>query len=275
MATKISWCDETWNAVVGCSRVSPGCANCYAAKEAASSKLQQFEQYPVVSKWDGTVKYVESQLLKPFKWRQPKRIFPCSMSDLFHSNVLDDWRDNIFAVMAANPHHTFLVLTKRPENAVKYFSYPNRARWITHRACDLFRDENKLRLKYGLNEINIKIPLPNVIIGATVENQDMADKRIPLLLQIPAKLRWLSIEPLLGPVDLKLDGISWVVCGGESGAGYRMMDLTWLESIANQCDKAGVPLFVKQDSHFHSGKQGRINNELWSKKQFPVIAENQ
>jgi protein gp37 len=268
--SKIEWTDATWNPIVGCSRVSPGCSQCYAAIAAASARLQQFKQYQEVAQWDGTVVFVENQLLKPFTWKKPKKIFVCSMSDLFHPNIADEWRDQIFAVMAINSQHTFQVLTKRPENAVKYFANSNRARWICHRALDIIRDEqNPLNFKYGVREVNIAVPLSNVWIGVTVENQAMASHRIPLLQQIPAALRWLSVEPLLEAVEIDFTNIDWCVVGGESGSGYRECKVEWIESIASQCAEFNLPLFVKQDSGYHSGKQGKICDYLWSFKQFP------
>jgi protein gp37 len=268
--SKIAWTDATWNSVVGCSRVSPGCSKCYAATVAASARLQQFKQYKEVSSWDGKVVFVENQLLKPFGWKKSKKIFVCSMSDLFHPNIPDDWRDQIFAVMAMNPQHTFQVLTKRPENAVKYFANLNRCKWICHRALDIIRDEqNPSNFKYGVREINITIPLPNVWFGVTVENQAMISHRIPLLQQIPAALRWLSFEPLLEAVEIDFSNIGWCVVGGESGSGYRQCKVEWIDSVASQCAGFNVPLFVKQDSAFHSGKQGKIPDSLWSLKQFP------
>ena len=121
MPTGINWSDETWNQIVGCSRVSPGCVNCYAATSAKSPRLQQFPQYQSTRDWNGTIAFVESAIAKPLKWKKPRKIFVCSMSDLFHENVTDEMRDRVFSVMALCPQHTFQVLTKRPERAVRYF----------------------------------------------------------------------------------------------------------------------------------------------------------
>lgn len=263
--SKIQWTDESWNPVVGCSRISPGCKNCYAATAAQSARLQQFEQYQNVKNWDGEVAFVESQLHKPLKWRSPKRIFVCSMSDLFHENVPDEWRDRVSAVIEKCPQHTFQILTKRPENALKYFQNKT-----FKETCEATPDFN-LRWKF----------LPNVWMGVTVENQQMADKRIPLLLQIPAAVRWLSVEPLLEDIDFLdtsvvfveqamhsknpqswewdfireqgawedfdiLSALNWVVVGGESGRNARPCAIDWLTSIVQQCKNANTPVFVKQ-----------------------------
>ncbi|MBD2437402.1 phage Gp37/Gp68 family protein [Nostoc sp. FACHB-110] len=261
MTTNIQWTDETWNPIVGCSRISPGCSKCYAATAAASARLQQFPQYQKVKDWDGTVEFVKNQLLKPLSWKKPKKIFVCSMSDLFHENVPDEWIDKVMAVAAICPQHTFQILTKRPERALEYFTSENRFACIDYQAYEILRAD---RAPYYREHPVVKLPLKNVWIGTTVENQAMANKRIPLLLQIPAVIRWLSVEPLLGEIDLREAGmiqrlisdnyeweniseeISWVVVGGESGSGARPCNLAWMRSLARQCQDAEVPAFVKQ-----------------------------
>lgn len=268
MSTNISWTDETWNPIVGCSRISLGCRNCYAATAAASVRLQQFFQYQKVKDWDGLVEFVENQLVKPLSWKKPKRIFVCSMSDLFHENVPDEWIDKVLGIAAMCPQHTFQVLTKRPERALKYFQDRHRARWITHRVTDTIRDEsNPLHFKFGIQQVSISLPLPNVWIGVTCENQAMANKRIPILSEIPAAVRFLSCEPLLEKIDLsEFFGLyeydeekfalkvgsrwefspDWVIVGGESGKGARPCHIDWVQSLAQQCKAAKVPVFVKQ-----------------------------
>ena len=217
MGTLISWTDESWNPIVGCSKISAGCHNCYAAKGAKSSRLQQFPQYQKVKEWDGTVEFVESALLKPLSWRSPKKIFTCSMSDVFHKNVLDEWRDRAFAIMALCPQHTFQVLTKRPDIMLKYIS-----------------ELTVLRLKRGLPDHieysrldSVELPLQNVWLGVSVENQAAADERIPLLLQTPAEIRFLSCEPLLE--ELNLEQYLWqqrTTCWG-SGDDEWGYDVSW------------------------------------------------
>lgn len=288
MSTLISWTDETWNPIVGCSRVSPGCQNCYAATTAASPRLQQFSQYQKVRGWDGKVEFVKSQLPKPFSWRKSKKIFVCSMSDLFHPNVRDEWRDIVFAVAALNPQHTFQILTKRPEHARTYFAVGEsvlRARW-ERAAIDycwsIVGEQFGGLINLGLYFERTLFPLPNIWFGVTTENQDTFDRRVPLLLKIPAVVRWLSAEPLLGKIDLNLNlinkkgfllsetAISWLVIGGESGKGYRDLDLKAMYSIVDQAIQYRIPIFIKQDSHYQSGKQGRIKDSIWNLKEFPV-----
>lgn len=265
----IQWTDETWNWLVGCSRTSPGCANCYAADAAKSARLQQFPQYQAVKEWDGTVQFVESQLDKPLKRRKPTRYFTCSMSDVFHENVSDEWRDRAFAVMALTPWHTYQVLTKRPDRMLEYMRSLDLRR--------LARYATPFASIAGVSQ-DWKLPLPNVWLGTTVENQAMADKRIPLLLQTPAVIRFLSCEPLLEEVSIehwlhlppcpqhpnevaagwghlpcdchshieRVGKINWLIAGGESGPKARECRIDWLRSLASQCQAANVPVFVKQ-----------------------------
>jgi protein gp37 len=268
MSTNIQWCDETWNVIVGCSRISSGCQQCYAATAAKSPRLQQFPQYQTVSNWDGTVQFVESQLIKPLHWKKTKNIFVCSMADLFHENVPFEWIDQVMAVIALCPQHTFQVLTKRTLRALEYFS--QQSLWVKWYEAA----QNFLWGEIGENFgglINLQqyfidqpFPLPNLWLGTSTENQQMADKRIPILLQIPAAIRFLSCEPLLEEIDFRQAGaiqklisdsyewelvnedIQWIVVGGESGPNSRPCHIEWLESIVQQCHAAKTPVFVKQ-----------------------------
>lgn len=260
---KIEWTDQTWNPVVGCSEVSPGCANCYAREAARSQRLQQFPQYQTVKAWNGTVEFVESQLLKPVSWKSPQMVFVCSMADLFHNNVPDEWIDRVMAIAAICPRHTFQILTKRPERMRAYFADPNRTRWICDRALDLLRDEeNPLKWKLPLEQFEVKIPLPNVWLGTTVENRK-AIARIPAMRDTPSVLRFLSCEPLLEDLgDLPLTGIDWVIVGGESGSRARLCKVEWIRAIVEQCDRAGVPVFVKQpgsNTDVSASRQNKIS----------------
>jgi protein gp37 len=268
MSTNIEWADETINPIVGCSRISPGCEKCYAAKAAKSPRLQQFPQYQAVGKWDGTVEFVKSQLIKPLSWKKPKRIFVCSMADLFHANVPDEWIHQVMAVVALSPQHTFQILTKRPERMKEYFSQPNLwVKWYEAASVNLW---DAVSEKFG-GLINLQqyftlqpFPLPNLWLGTSTENQQMADKRIPILLQIPAAIRFLSCEPLLEEIDFRQAGaiqklisdsyewelvnedIQWIVAGGESGPQSRPCHIEWIESIVQQCQQSQTPVFVKQ-----------------------------
>lgn len=260
MTTKIQWCTETWNPLVGCSKLSLGCQKCYAAEAAKSAQLQQFPQYQKVKDWDGTIEFVENQLLKPLSWKTSKKVFVCSMSDIFHANVKDEWLDKIFAVMALAKQHTFQVLTKRPERMREYLSDPKTLQRIgTWVAADLKPHYGLVRLNHSVFD-KFRLPLPNVWLGTSTENQATADSRIPSLLMTPASVRFLSCEPLLEAINLKkhfrtskdgyeltwLDYLNLVIIGGESGSGARPCQVDWIRSLVQQCKPTNVAVFVKQ-----------------------------
>ena len=260
--TKISWCDETWNPIVGCSVVSPGCTNCYAMRM-AGTRLKTTKPYSGLTQdskagpvWTGEVRFLEERLTQPLKWRKPRRVFVNSMGDLFHEDVPEDWIDKVFAVMAATPRHTYQVLTKRPER-------------MRDQMCRLARTINPLEREarsFG-HTFNfeghslLRWPIPNVWLGTSVEDQRRADERIPMLLDTPAAVRFISAEPLLGTLGLTRtayrDGVfmnslacphrlDWVIVGGESGPNARPMDPAWARDIRDQCQAADVAFFMKQ-----------------------------
>lgn len=225
--SKIEWTDATWNPVTGCSKVSEGCRNCYA--QTFAERFRGTPGHYFENGFDITLR--PDKLDQPLKWKKPRRIFVNSMSDLFHEDVPFDFIDRVFVVMSLAEHHTFQILTKRPSRMKEYLS--------------------KNRLKHiGLNEW----PLLNIWLGVSVENQKAADERIPLLLQTPSAVRFLSCEPLLGPVNLSMrtdrfemvPGIDLVIVGGESGYNARPMHPDWAMSIRDQCQAAGVAFFFKQ-----------------------------
>lgn len=241
--TGIEWTDATWNPVTGCSKVSAGCKHCYAEREwPRMTKL-----VPAYAGRDFTdVRTHEDRLTQPMRWTKPRMIFVNSMSDLFHPDVPFDFIDLVFSAMELSPRHVFQVLTKRPERMRDY---------IKSRA---FKD----------------YPLPNVWLGVSVEDQAAADERIPLLLDTPAAVRWISAEPLLGPIVLPectgdwrcklngidghserpLGGLGWVVVGGESGPKARPMHLNWARILRDQCAAAGVPFLFKQWGEWAPGE---------------------
>lgn len=211
--TPIEWADATWNPITGCSRVSEGCRHCYAEIMAArfskpgqwGEGLAQIVRKPDGSadhRWTGQVRLNERALTQPLRWRKPRRIFVCSTSDLFHEGVPDEWLDRVFAVMALAPQHTFMVLTKRPERVREYLTRcDDRGRWPAMDYAALMAATGSwstpaLDLRNGW-------PLPNVWVGTSIEDQATADARIPHLLATQAAVRFLSAEPLLGPVDLR------------------------------------------------------------------------
>lgn len=285
--THIEWTEATWNPITGCSVVSPGCTNCYAMKLAGTrlahhpsraGLTQDSKAGPV---WTGEVRFNEEWLDQPLRWTKPRMIFVCAHGDLFHESVPDAWIDRIFAVMALCPQHTFQVLTKRSARMREYFSRSNLPHgrienvWL---ATSEFATTPALKqmicndLTWG--KMHDRWPLPNVWLGVSVEDQQRADERIPDLLATPAAVRWISAEPLLGPVDLvspfyahstgyQMQGylrdeaehddfrywaekLDWVVVGGESGPGARPMHPDWARSLRDQCVAAGVPFFFKQ-----------------------------
>jgi protein gp37 len=228
--SSIEWTEATWNPVTGCNKISPGCAHCYA--ETLAERFRGVPGHPFEHGFD--VQLRPEKLTLPLTWKKPRRIFVNSMSDLFHDAVPDEYIDRVFAVMAVASQHTFQVLTKRPARMRAYiaareplFGFP----W----------------------------PLAHIWLGVSVENQHWARERIPILLQTPAAVRFLSCEPLLGPVDLgqahadqRYPGIDWVIVGGESGPKARRMELEWALSLVRQCQSARVPVFVKQLGKHHA-----------------------
>lgn len=274
----IEWTDATWNPVRGCTKVSPGCAHCYA--ETFAERWRGVPGHPYEQGFD--LRLVPETLEDPLRWQTPRRVFVNSMSDLFQDGVPDEYIDRAFAVMALARRHTFQVLTKR---AARMRSYVSALTWERLIDCTNKSAVGGLHRpgSYNLASIDArstrhrvidgeksaywalsKPPLPNVWLGVSVENQHVADERIPLLLQTPAAVRFISAEPLLGPIDFRnvapcddwvvnaLDTpdpgcrLHWVIVGGESGSGARLCDLAWARAIVAQCHAAHVPVFVKQ-----------------------------
>lgn len=270
--SKIEWTEATWNPLRGCSKVSDGCRNCYAETVANrfSGPGQPYEGTISEGRWNGHIRLVPEVLIKPVRWRRPRRIFVNSMSDLFHPDVPFDFIDQVFAVMALAPQHTFQVLTKRPERMMHYLQGLEKrgARQVLADTAEAVSGDEDAGI-FVANRIGAGAtskpgwPLKNVWLGVSVENQRAADERIPILLQTPAAVRWLSCEPLLGPVDLSFNvqfehsdnegfgvesikGIDWIVVGGESGHKARPMHPDWARSLRDQCQAVGVPFLFKQ-----------------------------
>ncbi len=241
MGTKISWADETWNPIVGCSKISAGCTRCYAEKMAyrlASMGIPFYDMVQEEGFWNGRIEFVESALTKPLHWRRPRRIFVCSMSDLFHESISFDWIDRVFAVMALCPQHQFMCLTKRAKRMREYIYSVRHDPRINHAIIAM--DE-----KYTANMVHW--PLPNIHLGVTVENQDNVG-RIADLIQTPAAKRFISFEPLLSRVDIScpLNGINCAVVGCESGPKARLCNLNDLMYLVNCLLCEGVKVHVKQ-----------------------------
>lgn len=238
--SRISWTMMTWNPVTGCDRVSEGCDHCYALALARRLKAMGNPRYQrdgdllrsgpgfgLTVHWD--------KLEEPLRWRKPRLVFVNSMSDLFHPLVPLEAICQILLVIEKAREHTFQVLTKRPG-----------------------------RMASVLARIRPE-PLPNLWLGTSVENQRWAEVRIPALLRTPAAVRFLSCEPLLGPVDLRpwLGGVDWVIVGGESGPGFRPMDPDWARTIRDQCVAAGVPFFYKQGSGLRPEMDRTLDGKRW------------
>lgn len=253
--TTIQWTNRVWNPVRGCSRVSKGCVNCYAERQALRFAGRVNEQQgagPFAGfvqitnghpQWTGKVQIVEKHVADPLRWLDPQMIFVNSMSDLWHEKLsLDDDAD-IYAVMAAANWHTYQVLTKRPEIRLDAFQNPKFAEEVEERAIDIIANWEG---RAGWVGWKFQWPLPNVWEGVSVEDQRNKG-RIDLLRQTPAAVRFLSIEPLLEDIGhLDLRSIHWVIVGGESGPSARPFDIAWARNIVEQCKAAGVACFVKQ-----------------------------
>jgi len=288
--TLIEWADATVNAVNGCSVLSPGCTNCYAMK-LAGTRLKHHPSragLTVDTKagpvWTGEVRLNESALMQPLRWKRPRRIFWNAHGDLFHEAVPDEWIDRVFAVCALTPQHTHMILTKRPERMREYFASLRERGDVFAKWADWIADVKGITEHPFVPEPE-DFPLPNVWLGTSVEDQTRADERIPHLLATPAAVRFLSCEPLLGPINLTditireaageepsglttLDAltglhrdaedtitgiygqpdphIDWVIIGAESGRGARWMRNEWAQALVDQCKPTGVAAFVKQ-----------------------------
>ena len=285
--SNIEWTDATWTTITGCARVSPGCANCYAERMTATRLREQpkYKGLAVITPageqhWTGEIRLHESELATPLSWLKPRMVFVNSMSDTFHNDVPKYFLDRLFSFMARCSQHTFQVLTKRAERMRDYMQSnlvaPPPNVWL----CGA--------------------PPPNVWLGVSVEDQKRADQRIPLLLQTPASVRFLSVEPLLSPIELNVPAyvesgtwgmtvgpkcgltarpwspatVDWVIVGGESGPGARPCKVEWIRSVVQQCKAANVPCFVKQlGSALRRGKGGDMNEwpEDLRVREFPTV----
>lgn len=241
--SSIEWTEATWNPVTGCTKVSPGCAHCYA--ETFAERFRGVPGHPYERGFDLQVR--PERLTQPLEWKRPRLIFVNSMSDLFHRDLPLEFIQSVFDTMVRADWHTFQVLTKRSER---------------------------------LAELAPKLPWPaNVWMGVSVENQRWTS-RIDDLRRVPAAVRFLSCEPLLGPLNLNLSGIHWVIAGGESGARARPMRPEWARAIRDQCEAAGAPFFFKQwGAHGEDGdrvgksKAGRLlDGKTWNSLPSPRVS---
>jgi len=224
--TAIEWTDATWNPVTGCTKVSTGCDHCYAATLAERRLRERYlSRTPVIDIPENradpfAVRLWPERLPQPAKWREPRMVFVNSMSDLFHVDVPEEYIREVFEVMLRVDRHIYQVLTKRPARAARFW----------RRNSGLFGGR--------------QVPA-HIWLGSSVENADVL-YRVDQLREVPAETRFLSCEPLLGPLNLDLRDIHWVIGGGESGPGYRLVDLAWVRGIRDQCQAQGVAFFFKQ-----------------------------
>ena len=236
--SSIEWTEATWNPVTGCTKISPGCKFCYAERMALRLKAMRQPRYR-----DGFKVTLQDDLVElPLRWREPRMIFVNSMSDMFHRDIPVEFIQRCFETMRIAKQHTFQILTKRPERVVELVS---------------------------------DLPWPsNIWMGTSVESADYTD-RIHELQKVPAKVRFLSVEPLLGPIpQLPVRGIGWVIVGGESGPGARAMEADWVRQIRDRCIHYGVPFFFKQWGGVQKSRTGRtLDGRTWD--DFPRQSVNE
>lgn len=221
--TQIEWTDATWNPVAGCTIMSAGCTHCYAMEMARRLEAMGVEKYAGLTRksgnrsiWNGVVREDREALEIPHRWRKPRKIFVNSMSDLFHDKISDAFILEVWRVMRETPRHNYQILTKRPDRMAEF---------VSRHVADI---------------------LPNVWLGTSVENQDVAD-RIADLRAAPARIRFISFEPLIGPVgEIDLSGIHWAIVGGESGRFARPIREDWIDQIYRQCQTWDTAFFFKQ-----------------------------
>lgn len=256
--TSIEWADASWNSVTGCTKTSEGCQHCYA--ERMARRLAGRYGYPKLYRpgpdntviWDGDpfkVTFHPDRLEEPLKWKKPRKTFICSMSDLFHPDVKDEWRHQILDITHKAPQHIYIVLTKRPEIMQGYFH--NARIWGSDGTIMTVQDKHFPVIRWD-----------RLCLGISIENQKRAEERLPYLLNTPALTRLISYEPALGPIDIKkilhaygtAENISfafntrihWIICGGESGQGARPMSPEWARGVRDFCRDANIPFFFKQ-----------------------------
>ena len=257
--TNIEWATKVWNPTSGCTKNSPACDHCYAFR--MSKRLAANPKVPHRERYNGfNPTCWPERLTEPLHWEKPQRIFVASMGDLFHEDIPTTFIDQVVEVFNTCPHHTFMVLTKRPQRMLDFFESLDDRFW----------------------------PLRNVWLGVTTENQEQADKRIPILLQAPASVHFVSVEPMLGPIDFEdvpvgmlgplrphiirlgdMVKLDWVICGSETGPGHRHMDPQWALNLKDQCVNAGVPFFFKGRIMQDGSKCRVLAGQYW--EEFPEV----
>lgn len=281
MTTAIEWADEVWNPVTGCTKVSAGCKHCYAERLHMMRHQAYLAGKALPAQYAQPFEVVQlhpERLSMPAHWKRPRKIFVNSMSDLFHEDVPVDYIANVFAVMALEDRHIYIVATKRAKRMYDVVTSDEFAR--EYMECIRILTENSWT---GVYE-----PLPNVWLLVSVENQQAADERVPYLLHTPAAVRGVSVEPMLGPVDfvykkghyetnlltgwmttaaepIPCPSLDWVICGGETGPDARPMNVAWARALRDQCRDADVPFFYKRGGQGQGRELDGVRYE-----QFPV-----
>jgi len=275
--TGIEWCDATWNPIKGCSRLSAGCRHCWA--EGMASRFggpgEHFHGLTKNGRWLGVTKFYEKTLDQPIRWKRPRMIAVCLMGDMFHPSVPDEWIDRVYDVMCEANQHIYMVLTKYPERMAAYFRTKVKP-YVRKGFVEVFSGAEEIEA-HRKKHLEAYIP-EHIWAGASIENQKAADERIVHLLRAPVLTSYLSVEPMLGRIVLRMPevgeiekeptsplanpkewddykywaacdrGVKWVICGGESQAGARPMKVEWAQLLAKQCKDAHVPFFFKQGS---------------------------
>ena len=246
MTTTISWTDVTWNPTTGCDRISPGCAHCYALTMAGRLKHMGVRRYQN----DGgsrsgpgfALTMHPDRIDQPRRWRKPRRIFVNSMSDLFHREVSREFLRAVWDTMLAADHHIYQILTKRPH-----------------------------RMQWRIRDVGLE-PAPHIWLGVSVENQRLADYRLPQLMRVSAGRRFVSAEPLLEPIALApwLGDLDWVIVGAESGGNRRPFDKDWAREIRDDCERVGKPFHFKQGSNLRPGQDRLLDGRMWD--DIPALA---
>lgn len=315
--SKIEWTDATWNPVTGCSVVSPGCTNCYAMK-LAGTRLKHHESRAGLTRdtkagpvWTGEVRFNEAWLTQPLQWKRPRMVFVCAHGDLFHEDVPDAWIDQVFAVMALSPQHTFQVLTKRAKRMLAYLGTPGEGRRQRHHA--ILGDASSLRPDADLARLSpVGADRRNIWLGFSAEDQDRYDERSEYVLEIgwPGPI-FVSIEPMLGPIDMRFTWDHCDLCGGTGKLGrwpngqchvcrgrgrvlingksrrdgYRRIDWVivggengprpmlaeWAQSIRDQCAAADTPFFFKQWGSYLPAGQAMADGRIWAPRGGPNL----
>jgi protein gp37 len=256
MPTKITWADETINPIIGCSKESEGCQSCYAenmARRLAAMGTEGYQHVVSFGRWNGLAAFVPSALKKPYSWKRPRSIFVGSMGDIFMKGVPFEWIDETMRMIWENKQHTFIFLTKHPARMQEYFSGLTTPGTHTVTAKRLLDRMHYTQCDHGWHMEYLRgRSLPNLVLGVSAEHQAAFNDRVPVLMHIPAVKRFVSMEPMIGPIELTaidLQNPIGVIVGGESGNKARRLAPEWVMTVRDQCAAVNAPFMFKQWSH--------------------------